>query len=73
MYLLGSFVKDKVPVGEWAYLWAFYLVCISGFVPVPYCLDSNGYSVAPSLGVEKPVSPPPAPPTAGSVVRVGCA
>ena len=40
--LLGSFVKDKVPAGAWAYLWAFHLVCISGFVPVPYCLDSNG-------------------------------
>ena len=61
--LLGSFVKDKVPAGVWAYLWAFYLVCISGFVPVPYCLDSNGYSVASSLGVEKPVSPPAPNPT----------
>ena len=59
--LLASFVKDKVPMGAWVYLWVFYLVYISGFGQVPYCLDSNGCSVAPSLGVERPVSPPPPP------------
>ena len=34
--------KKKVLIGAWVYFWAFYLVplvCISVFVPVPYCLD----------------------------------
>jgi len=38
----SSFVKNKELIGAWVYFWAFYfvpLVCISGFVPVPYCLD----------------------------------
>ena len=26
LYMFASFVKDKVPVGAWIYLWAFYLV-----------------------------------------------
>ena len=42
MYILASFVKDKVSIGSWVYLWAFYfvpLIYISVFVPVPYCLD----------------------------------
>ena len=42
MYILASFVKDKVSIGVWIYLWAFYffpLIYISVFVPVPYCLD----------------------------------
>ena len=37
VYILASFVKDKVPTGAWVYLWAFCLVplvYISGFVPV---------------------------------------
>ena len=37
VYVLASFVKDKVPIGAWACFWAFYLVplvCISGFVPI---------------------------------------
>ena len=41
LYILASFVKNKVPIGAWVYFWAFYLVplvCISVFVPVPYCL-----------------------------------
>ena len=35
---LVSFVKDKVTIGAWIYLWAFYLVplvYISVFMPVP--------------------------------------
>ena len=43
MYILASFVEDKVSVGAWIYLWAFYfvpLIYISVFVPVPYCLDN---------------------------------
>ena len=39
---LASFAKKKVPIGEWVYFWAFYLVplvYISVFVPVPYRLD----------------------------------
>ena len=26
VYIPASFVKDKVPIGVWVYLWAFYLV-----------------------------------------------
>ena len=36
LYILASFIKDKVPIGTWVYLWAFYLiplVYISVFVP----------------------------------------
>ena len=42
LYILASSVKNKVPIGAWVYFSAFYLVTsvyISGFVPVPYCLD----------------------------------
>ena len=42
LYILAPFVKDKVSIGVWIYLWAFYfvpLIYISVFVPVPYCLD----------------------------------
>ena len=42
LYILASFVKDKVSIGVWIYLWAFYfvpLIYISVFVPVAYCLD----------------------------------
>ena len=41
LYILASFVKDKVSICAWIYLWAFYfvpLIYISVFVPVPYCL-----------------------------------
>ena len=37
LYILASFVKDKVSIGAWIYLWAFYfvpLINISVFVPV---------------------------------------
>ena len=30
LYILASFVKDKVSIGAWIYLWAFY------FVPLIY-------------------------------------
>ena len=42
LYILASFVKNKVPIGAWVYFWAFYLVTlvyIFVFVTVPYCLD----------------------------------
>ena len=45
---LASFVKNKVPIGAWVYFWAFSLVplvCISVFVPVPYCLDDCSFTV----------------------------
>ena len=48
LYILASFVKDKVSIGSWIYLWAFYpvsLTYISVFVPVPYCLDDCGFVV----------------------------
>ena len=48
MYILASFVKDKVSISAWIYLWAFCfvpLIYISVFVPVPYCLDDCGFVV----------------------------
>ena len=51
-YILASFVKDKVSVGAWIYLWAFYFdpsIYISVFVPVPYCLDDCGFVVEPEV------------------------
>ena len=47
LYMLVSFVKNKVPIGAWVYFLAFYLVplvYISVFVPVPYCLDDCQFS-----------------------------
>ena len=52
LYMFASFVKDKVSIGVWIYLWAFYfvpLICISVFVPVPYCLDGCGFVVEPEV------------------------
>src|SRR5574341_653077 len=52
MYILASFVKDKVSICAWIYLWAFYfvpLIYISVFVPVPYCLDDCGFVVEPEI------------------------
>ena len=52
LYILASFVKDKVSIGMWIYLWAFYfvpLIYISVFVPVPYCLDDCGFVVEPEV------------------------
>ena len=48
MYILASFVEDKMTIGSWIYLWAFYsvpLIYISVFVPIPYCLDDCGFVV----------------------------
>ena len=55
LYILSSFVKDKVSVGSWIYLWAFYsvpLTYISVFVPVPYCLDDCDFVVEPEVRQE---------------------
>ena len=52
LYILASFVKDKVTIGAWIYHWAFYffpLIYISVFVPVPYCLDDCGFVVEPEV------------------------
>ena len=52
LYILASFVEDKVSIGTWIYLWAFYfvpLIYISVFVPVPYCLDDCGFVVEPEV------------------------
>ena len=52
LYILVSFVKDKVSIGVWIYLWAFYFVpviYISVFVPVPYCLDDCSFVVEPEV------------------------
>ena len=48
LYILASFVKDKVFIGVLIYLWAFYfvpLIYISVFVPVPYSLDDCDFVV----------------------------
>ena len=48
LYILASFVKDKVIICVWVYLWAFYpvpLIYISVFVSVPYCLDYCSFVV----------------------------
>ena len=42
LYILASFVKNKIPIGAWVCFWAFYLVplvYIFIFVPVPYFPD----------------------------------
>ena len=52
LYILASFVEDKVSICVWIYLWAFYfvpLIFISVFVPVPYCLDDCGFVVEPEV------------------------
>ena len=52
LHILASFVKDKVSIGAWIYLWAFYfvpLIYISVFVLVPYCLDDCGFVVEPEV------------------------
>ena len=52
LYILASFVKDKVSICVWIYLWAFYfvpLIYISVFVPVPDCLDDCGFVVEPEV------------------------
>ena len=48
LYILASFVKNKVSIGVWIYLWAFYfvpLIYISVFMPVLYCLDDCSFVV----------------------------
>ena len=48
LYILASFVRNKVPIGVWVYFWAFYLVplvYISVFVPVLYFLDDCTFVV----------------------------
>ena len=48
LYVLASFVDDKVSIGAWIYLRAFYfvpLIYTSVFVPVPYCLGDCSFVV----------------------------
>ena len=52
LYILASFIEDKMSIGAWIYLWAFYfvpLIYISVFVPVPYCLEDCGFVVEPEV------------------------
>ena len=52
LYILASFVKDKVSIGMWIYLWAFSsvpLIFISVFVLVLYWLDDRGFVVEPEV------------------------
>ena len=53
LYILASFVKDKVPIDVWVYLWAFCLVplvSISGFVLVPYFTEDCSFRVLSEVG-----------------------
>ena len=44
LYILASFVKNKVLIDAWVYFWAFYLVpLLYVFVLVPYCLDDCSF------------------------------
>ena len=48
LYIIASFVKDKVSISAWIYLWALSFVPLiysSIFVPVPYCVDDCGFVV----------------------------
>ena len=48
LYILAFFVKDKVLIGVWVYLWAFYrilLFCISVLMSVAYCFDDCSFVV----------------------------
>jgi len=52
LYILASFVKGKVSLCGWIYVWAFYfvpLIYISVFVPVPYCFDNCDFVVEPEV------------------------
>ena len=52
LFIFVSFVEDKVSIGVWIYLWAFYfvpLISTSVFVPVPYSLDDCGFAVEPEV------------------------
>ena len=45
-------VKDKMSIGAWIYLWAFYfvpLIYTSVFVSIPYCIDDCGFVVEPEV------------------------
>ena len=49
LYILASFVKNKICIGARVCFWAFYLVplvYICVFVPVPYCLDDCSFVVS---------------------------
>ena len=48
VYILASFVKNKVLIGTWVYFLAFHLVplmYISVFLPVPYSLDDCSFVI----------------------------
>ena len=48
LYSLVSFIRKKVPIGAWVYIWALYLfplAYISVFVAVPYGLDNCSFVV----------------------------
>ena len=50
LYSFASFVKDKVSIGAWIYLWAFYfvpLIYISVFVSSQN--DDCGFTVEPEV------------------------
>ena len=52
LYILASFVEDKVSIGVWIYLWSFYfvpLIYFSVFMTIPYCLDDCSFVVEPEV------------------------
>ena len=51
LYIIASFVKDKVSIGAWIYLFSIYLafylvplIYISVFVPVPDYLEKEEWN-----------------------------
>ena len=48
LYILASFVKDKVFIGAWAF-YCVPLIYISVFEPVPYCLDDCDFVAEPEV------------------------
>ena len=60
LYILASFVIDKVTIDVWVYLWVFYpvpLIHIPVFVPVPYCFDYCSFVVSLNSGSVIPPAP----------------
>ena len=56
LYILASFVKDKVSIGVWIYLWAFYfvaLIYISVFLHHRHVFISHTYLIFKNLKTQK--------------------
>ena len=49
LYILASFVKDKVSIDVWIYLWAFYFVPLIYISVLMTCLDDYSFVVEPEV------------------------